>query len=105
MQLKYKEHEFVLNKSKFRAAIALRYHHNVKNLPSKCPCGKYFTITHAMNCKRGRFITILQNEIRDFEPAMLSKACADAEIEPPLQPIANEFLPKICITGDDARLT
>ena len=44
------------------------------------------------------------NDIRDFEAAMLSKVCADVEIEPPLQPIANEVLPKNCTTSDEARL-
>ena len=44
------------------------------------------------------------NDIRDFEATMLSKVCTDVEVEPPLQPVANEILPRGCITGDESRL-
>ena len=98
------EHGFVLNKSEFRDAIAIRYSQPIKNLPSQCPCGQQFTMTHAMNCKRGGFINIRHNEIRDFEASLLSKVCTDVEVEPPLTPLQNELLNNGAIKGDDARL-
>ena len=73
-------------------------------MPLKCPCGQAFSVTHAMNCKRGGFITMRHNDIRDFEVNLLSKVCNDVESEPSLQPITNESLPYSNIKGDDARL-
>ena len=61
-------------------------------------------MTHAMNCKRGGFIAIRHNDIRDFEASLLSKVCADVEIEPALFPLQNEVMPTGTITGDEARL-
>ena len=98
------EHGFVLNKSEFRDAIAIRYNRPIKNLPSTCPCGQPFDLTHALNCKRGGFITIRHNEVRDFEAGLLSKVCVDVEIEPSLTPVEGEQLHPSAIAGDDARL-
>ena len=97
------EHGFVLNKSEFRDAVSLRYNRKVKNLPSTCACGQAFTVTHAMNSKRG-FVTIRHNDIRDFEAGLLSKVCSDVETEPALQPVTRETLQTGNITEDEARL-
>lgn len=97
------EHGFKLNKSEFRDAIAIRYNSPLKNIPSLCVCGKPFDTNHALNCKRGGFVTIRHNEIRDFEAALLSKVCNDVETEPPLQPLTGEVLPTAGAAGDDAK--
>ena len=36
------------------------------DLPSSCPCGPPFTVQHAMDCKRGGFVSIRLNQIRDL---------------------------------------
>ena len=95
------EHGFVLNKSDFRDAVSLRYNRPVKNLPSTCACGQSFDVTHAMNCKKGGYVTIRHNDIRDFEAGLLSKVCSDVQTEPPLQPVTGEILAGE--TGDEAR--
>ena len=46
----------VLNKREFNDALSLRYRWQMKYLPSSCPCGKTFTIHHAMSCLKGGFI-------------------------------------------------
>ena len=98
------EHGFNLSKGEFRDALALRFNHDIKGLPSKCPCGQRFDITHAMNCKLGGFVIMRHNGIRDFEANLLKKVCNDVEIEPPLQPLTNEHLERGSINTDSVRL-
>ena len=98
--LPLKEHGFSLNKGEFRDAVALRYGKSLKGLPSKCPCGNQFNVTHALNCKKGGFVTIRHN-VRDFEGELLAKVHADVETEPQLQPIADEVINGL--EGDNAR--
>ena len=57
-----------------------------------------------MNCKRGGFVIMKHNDIRDFEVNLLKKVCNNVEIEPPLQPLTNEHLEKGSINTDSARL-
>ena len=98
------EHGFNLSKGEFRDALALRFNHDIKGLPSKCPCGQKFDVTYAMNCKRGGFVIMRHNDIRDFEANLLKRVCNDVEIEPPLQPLTNENLERGAINSDSARL-
>ena len=97
-------HGFKLNKTEFRDAIAIHYNNRIKDLPSTCVCGHAFDINHAMNCKRGGFVTIRHNEIRNFEATLLSKVCCDVEIEPSLQPVTGEVMQARVAKGDEARL-
>ena len=46
------EHKFILTKSEFRDAICIRYDKPLRGMPSKCPCGQKFDVTHAINRKR-----------------------------------------------------
>ena len=64
----------------------------MKGLPAKCPCGQFFNMTHALNCKTGGFITIRHNRVRDFEAQLLTEICNDVENEPPLQPLEGEII-------------
>ena len=73
--------------------MCLRYNRDLKGLPSNCPCEQKFDVNHAMNCKKGGFVIIRHNDIRDFEANLLSKICNDVETEPTLQPVTREHLP------------
>ena len=88
--LPLKEQGFNLTKDEFRDVLALRYNRKIKNLPSKCACGQAFDTNHAMNCKKGGFVTIRHNNVKDFEANLLKTVCNDVEIEPKLQPIEND---------------
>jgi hypothetical protein len=57
-----------------------------------CPCGQRFDLDHALNCKRGGFVIMRHNNVRDFEANLLSQVCTDVEKEPPLQPISGEII-------------
>lgn len=80
---------FNLDKGEFQDALNLRYDKHLKNLPLKCPCGKTFDVTHAMNCHRGGFINKRHDIIRNFEAELLKQVCSDVQVEPPLQPVPN----------------
>ena len=66
------EYNSVLNKKEFRDPMNLRYGKDLKRIPSKCPCGQSFNMTHALNCKTGGFITIRHNRVTDFEAQLLT---------------------------------
>ncbi len=72
-------HHLNLNKGEFRDACALRYNKHLSGLPSVCVCGQPFNVTHAMNCKRGGFISARHDNIRDFEAKLLAQVCKDVE--------------------------
>jgi len=102
--LPLKDQGFVLNKAEFRDALCLRYNRDISGLPSKCPCGKTFNTNHAMNCKKGGFVIMRHNNLRNFESNMLQKICKDVQIEPPLQRVNGEVLEKKGNDADEARL-
>ena len=82
--LPLKEYGFNLNKCEFQDALCLRYNKQVKNLPSKCPCGAVFNTTHALNCHKGGFINARHDAIRNFECKLLQSVCHDVEAASPL---------------------
>ena len=88
--LPLKEHGFNLNKGEFRDALAIRYNSSLRSLPTKCPCGQRFDLDHALNCKRGGFVIMRHNNVRDFESNLLTQVCTDVQLEPPLQPLEGE---------------
>ena len=92
---------FTLNKGEFRDALAIRYNKRIRGLPSQCPCGQRYDLNHALNCKRGGFVIMRHNNIRDFEANLMRLVCNDVETEPPLQPLQGEKTGGL--TGDEAR--
>ena len=58
--LPLKSHNFVLHKTAFRDAIALRYHWLPSACPTSCACGHSFTIEHALSCPKGGFPSALK---------------------------------------------
>ena len=62
------------------------------SLPAMCSCGQKYNVTHALNCKKGGFVTMRHNNLRDFEADMLSKIVNDVETEPQLQQVTGEII-------------
>ena len=79
---------FELSKQHFWDAIRLRYEWSISNLPTTCPCGSRFSIQHSMICKKGSFVSIRHNDLRDLTADMLSEVYKDLRIEPKLTPFA-----------------
>ena len=75
-----------------------------KYLPSRCACGKPFTIDHALSCAKGGFINIRHNEIRDFTADLLSECYKNVKVEPELTSLSGETFPASTITTDGARV-
>ena len=72
--------------------MAPRYNKQLRGLPSKRICDQTFGVNHALNCKRGSFVIIRHNNIRDFEANLLRKIHNDIETEPPLQAVNDELI-------------
>ena len=98
------EMDFTLNKREFRDALKLRYDWPIEDSPTRCSCGDFFNIDHAMICRQGGFIIQRHNELRDLEADLLNTVCNDVEIEPALQEIGGEILNSGSNTSQDARL-
>ena len=103
--LPLKEHGFSLHKASFHDAMALRYGWSPSNLPSKCDCGKNFSVEHALSCAKGGFPSIRHYEIRDLTANLLTEVCSEVCVEPDLQPTTSDQMSGATANSQDrARL-
>ena len=86
------DYGFELSKQQFWDSISLRYDWEISKLPTTSPCGSKFDIQHSMSCKKGGFVTIRHNELRDPTAKLLSEVCYDTEIELTFLPLSEEDL-------------
>ena len=99
------EHGFDLTETEFRDGVALRYTWEAKNTPAKCPCGKEFSLTHALHCAKAGYTHLRHNKIRDMFANLIGYVCHDVQIEPKFQSLDGEvFSSNSTTTDDDARL-
>ena len=94
------KHGFDLTKTEFRDGIALRYTWKAKNSPAICPCGKEFSLTHALHCSKGGYTHLRHNEIRDMFANLMDDVCHDVQIEPKLQSLDGVIPPLLMMTLD-----
>ena len=98
-------HYFLLHKSAFKDALALRYGWPLQNTPTTCGCGQPFNIEHVLSCPTGGFPSIRHNEIRDLTAQLLTDVCHSVSTEPHLQPIQGERMHhRSANTNNQARL-
>ena len=81
---------FTLNKQEFKDSMCLRYGWRIPNTPSHCQCGEKNTIDHALMCKKGGYVCLRHNRLRDLEAELMREVCSDVRTEPALIPIANK---------------
>ena len=99
------DHGFDLTKQQFWDSFRLRYGRALPNMPSTFCCSAKMDIQHAMSWKRGGFVTIRHNDLRDLTANLLSNVCNDVEIEPKLLPVTGEnFSNRTANTRTEARL-
>ena len=84
------ENGFDLTKQQFWDSVRLRHGWPIANLPTTCACGSAFTIQHGTSRKKGGFINILYNNVRDLTAKLLSKECHDLQVETTLLPLTGE---------------
>ncbi|XP_050707996.1 uncharacterized protein LOC126993177 [Eriocheir sinensis] len=96
---------FSFNKQEFVDAIALRYGWPIEGLPDFCACGSANDVTHTMTCKKGGFVCIRHDEVRDLTASMLGEVCQDVTTEPALLPLDGEHLRyRTANTSQEARV-
>ena len=77
---------------------------SAKPFPNDCVCGSQFNLEHSLSCKKGGFVTLCHNTVRDLTADLLSEVCKDVRIEPPLNQLTGETLDKASNTSNEARL-
>ena len=83
--------------------IIIRYGWQLDHLPSKCECGSTFSIDHALSCKKGGFVPLRQNQVRNLTASLLNEVCHDVCVEPQLLQLTRENLnEKMAIRSDEA---
>ena len=58
---------YSLNKQEFRDAVSLRYGWKIPGMPSFCACGQRTSVDHTLTCKRGGYVAMRHNALRDTE--------------------------------------
>ena len=84
-----RESNYVLKKQQFWDSIRLRYGWPVPGLPVSCLCGG-FNVQHTISCKKGGFVTLQHNEVRDITATISSEVCKGVELEPSLLTLNGE---------------
>ena len=95
---------YSLNKREFRDALCLRYGWRVSDMPTHCACGERNGIEHVLTCKKGGYVSMRHNAVRDMEAAIMKDVTKDVQVEPPLLPVGNVQLKNGTNTADHARL-
>ena len=103
--LPLQDEDYHLNKQCFIDMLRIRYGWALQRTPSHCECGSPFSLEHALTCKKGGFVSLRHNNIRDFVCRQLKEVCRDVKKEPVLQPLVGiENLPRSSNTSSEARL-
>ena len=88
--LPLEEHGFCLNKQEFRDSLRLRYGWSVPNMPHFCGCGQKNNIDHTLICKKGGYVAMRHNNLRDLNAELQREVCRDVVVEPQLLPLDSE---------------
>jgi hypothetical protein len=88
--LPLKSFGYSLNKQEFRDAVCLRYAWKIPNTPPYCGCGKKNSVDHTLICKKGGYVAMRHNNLRDLNEDFQREVCRDVVSEPSLIPLENE---------------
>ena len=65
------EEGYDLTKQLFWDIIRIRYAWAITKLPAYCECGEKFDLQHALSCKKGGFVSLRHNSVRDITSSPL----------------------------------
>ena len=100
--LTLKQEGYALTKQLFWDLIRIRYGWQLSRTPKFCKCVVRFSLQYALSCKKGGFVSIRHNSIRDVTAKLLRKICRDVELAPPSQPLTGEELcERSAVTTDE----
>ena len=75
------------------------------HLPNMCSCGAKYDLQHSLSCKKGGFVTLRHNHLRNIAAKLIDQVCHDVRVEPPLQTLTGEmFDSRSTDVRDEARL-
>ena len=63
-----------------------------------------FDIQHALSCKKGGFVSLRHNRIRNITSVLLKEVCKDVRVEPQIQQLTGEHLQHLTGAGNEVRL-
>ena len=95
---------FVLNKQEFRDAICLRYSWKIPDMPNYCGCGDRNDVVHSLTCKKGGYVALRHNSLRDGLANIMKEVCTDVSTEPMLLPTNPNLFNSRVNTAEEARL-
>ena len=103
--LTFKEEGYIVNKQCFFDLIRTRYGWQLDRLPSKCECGSTFSIDHPLTCKKGGFVSLRHNQVRNLTAFLLDEVCQDECVEPQFLQLNGENVnEKMAVRSDEARV-
>ena len=62
------------------------------NLSTSFPCDSKFDIEHSMSCRKGGFLYMRHNDLRDLTANMMLEVCKDTKTKSKLTPVSGEEL-------------
>ena len=75
---------YTLKKQEFRDALCLRYGWRIPDMPAHCGCGAVNSVDHILICKKGGYVIMRHNALRDTEARIMQQVCSDVRVEPGL---------------------
>ena len=70
-----------MKKKHFNIADYLQYGLPRKRFPIHCGCSNVYTVQHALSCKKGEFVTLRHNKLRNIIDEMLEEVRNDVKLE------------------------
>ena len=70
----------------------MRYDLQLNDVAKTCQCGELYSINHCLSCKKGGYVIVRHNVVRDTIAELLQEVCKDVRIEPRLLPLTGEEL-------------
>ena len=92
------EQGYDLTKQLFWDLIRIHYGWTLTRFPAYYECGEKFDLQHSLSCKKGGFISLRHNLVRNVTPSLLN------EVEAQLQPLTGESFAPLTATGNEVRL-